>query len=409
MTLKALMLMALCVMTTHAAQAEVVDFPDKNLEAAIRKAINKPTGGILDTDLLGIRRLTSLHAARQGITDLTGLEYCKDLTQLRLTSNDIRDLSALSGLTNLQFLWLSYNQISDLSALSGLTNLMMLDLNDNQIRDISALAGLTNLNNLYLTHNQISDLNALAGLANLRELYLDKNKILNLDPLAGLNKLECLNLMHNQISDISALAGLTELLCLQLEGNKISGITELAMKAKVVCRRLLRAVVSIALKVLAPGLALLAAGLVAKCLYTRRGRKGVNGNVEVDSSDCGEPWERGKTDNNSYSGARPARTCVGMRLRNMTVKKKVIIAAAVLVTLAAVYLASFCGECHSFISFNGCTYYDSKQYCFGQLIWGRKWSDPSDAPYPTTESGIMDSGTFWRGFGLLWKKTVYYD
>ena len=36
--LKALIPTALCALTTPAAQAEVVDFPDKNLETAIRNA-----------------------------------------------------------------------------------------------------------------------------------------------------------------------------------------------------------------------------------------------------------------------------------------------------------------------------------------------------------------------------------
>ena len=38
----------------------VVTFPDPNLEAAIRDAINKPTGEIYDTDLVGLTSLTAV-------------------------------------------------------------------------------------------------------------------------------------------------------------------------------------------------------------------------------------------------------------------------------------------------------------------------------------------------------------
>ena len=66
MLLKALMLMALCVMTTPTAQAEVVNFPDKNLEAAIRRAIHKPTGDILDTETETRRNLCHLNRLHIG-------------------------------------------------------------------------------------------------------------------------------------------------------------------------------------------------------------------------------------------------------------------------------------------------------------------------------------------------------
>ncbi len=89
-------------------------------------------------------------------------------------------------------------------------------------------------------------------------------------------------------------------------------------------------------------------------------------------------------------------------------KKKVIIAIAVVVTMFALYFWAFHGICDAFVANDGCIYYDSRQYCFGWLLWQRRWSDPADAPYPTEEHGIMGPGTLWRGFGLLWKRTVHY-
>ena len=86
----------------------VVTFPDPNLEAAIREAINKPTGDIYQSDLEG---LTSFGAHGRGISDLTGMEYCINLTRLYLCDNQIIDLSPLANLTNLTRLYLSDNQI----------------------------------------------------------------------------------------------------------------------------------------------------------------------------------------------------------------------------------------------------------------------------------------------------------
>ena len=90
-------------------------------------------------------------------------------------------------------------------------------------------------------------------------------------------------------------------------------------------------------------------------------------------------------------------------------KKKAIIVVALVVALFASYLGAFRGECWSLVFGNGCTYYHSKQYCFGWVVSESKWSDPADAPDPPTEAGHIGPCTFWRGFGLLWKRTVLYD
>ena len=221
-------LLFLCLSCAVSAYAEVVVFPDPGLDAAVRAAISKPTGDILDTDLVGVG-FTSLDASWRDIGDLTGLEHCTDLTNLDLNSNlGISDLSALADLTNLTWLNLNQNMISDLGVLAGLTNLTTLWLDNNQISDLSALAGLTNLTNLALGYNQISDLSALAGLTNLTGLYLERNQISDLSALAGLTNLTGLGLAGSQISDLSALAGLVNLTWLNLVGNQISDLSALA-------------------------------------------------------------------------------------------------------------------------------------------------------------------------------------
>jgi hypothetical protein len=67
------LLLLLCTIN-FTVLAAVVEFPDKNLEAGIRKAINKPTGDILSTDLVG-KNVITLNLNSKGISDLSGLEY----------------------------------------------------------------------------------------------------------------------------------------------------------------------------------------------------------------------------------------------------------------------------------------------------------------------------------------------
>jgi len=205
--------------------ADVVNFPDPGLEAAVREAISKPTGVIYDTDLVG---LMGLNARVRSISDLAGIEYCTDLTYLYLWDNQITDISALSGLNNLTYLELNDNQITNISALSGLNNLTYLDLAQNQIADISVLSGLTNLICLELYDNQITDISALSGLTNLTDLYLAINQITDISALSALTSLTWLGLWGNQISDISALSALTSLTDLTLGSNQISDISPLS-------------------------------------------------------------------------------------------------------------------------------------------------------------------------------------
>jgi hypothetical protein len=182
-------------------------FPDPNLEAAIREAINKPEGVIYAANL---EDLTYFGVSQKGIKDINGLEYCTNLQRLYLGMNQISDVSPLVGLTNLQDLDLGYNQISDVSPLAGLANLQYLGLGNNQISDLSPLARLTNLQQLVLEANQISDLSPLAGLTKLQDLRLNGNQILDVSPLSELTNLQWLDLSSNDIIlDLSPLAGLT--------------------------------------------------------------------------------------------------------------------------------------------------------------------------------------------------------
>lgn len=203
---------------------EVVTFPDPNLEAVIREAINKPTGTIYDLDL---EEVISLSAYNRNIIDLTGLEHCNNLTWLSLESNQISDISPLANLTSLTGLYLSHNRISDISPLANLTSLPRLTLDHNQISNIPPLSNLISLGFLGLCGNQISDISPLSGLPNLTFLDLQDNQI-SMISLTNVPDLDTLWLCGNQISDITALANLTNLKDLSLCDNPISDLSPLS-------------------------------------------------------------------------------------------------------------------------------------------------------------------------------------
>ncbi|MBN2099408.1 MAG: leucine-rich repeat domain-containing protein [Dehalococcoidia bacterium] len=203
-----------------------ITFPDPGLEAAIREAIQKPTGQLYDSD---VQALSWLDARARGVTDLSGLEYCSGLTGLELRDNDIVDISPIAGLIGLQRLYLFGCQMTDLAPLAGLSNLTRLGLDQNYaINDVSPLAGLTKLEYLGLGDNLISDVSPLAGLTNLDTLYLYRNQISDISPISSLAGLATLGIGGNhEISDISTLAALTSLEWLGLDYNKISDLSPL--------------------------------------------------------------------------------------------------------------------------------------------------------------------------------------
>lgn len=201
-----------------------LNFPDPNLEAAVRETINKLEGPIYISDL---EPITTLTAREKGISNLTGLEYCVNLQLLELRDNNISNISPLAGLINLRELGLWGNNISDISPLAGLTKLEILHLHHNNVSDISPLANLIDLGILHLPNNNISDLSPLSGLTNLAGLDLEGNNISDISPLAGLINLMDLSLKVNNISNPSPLVSLTNLYRLILQDNNITDISSL--------------------------------------------------------------------------------------------------------------------------------------------------------------------------------------
>ena len=139
-------LATLVLSTVASAQAQVVTFPDPNLEAAVRDALQiyAPTH-IYQTNLSSTS-FTNLSANGRGIVDLTGLQYATNLTLLQMQGNfgqpGLTDISILTNFQKLTWLEIPYNRVTNGSPVAGLTNLTYLDIGwnrdatDNSIRDM---------------------------------------------------------------------------------------------------------------------------------------------------------------------------------------------------------------------------------------------------------------------------------
>ena len=206
--------------------AQVIDFPDPNLRAALEAALDKEVGD--DITQAEMASLESFDAFESGIQDLTGLEFAVNLKALRLGLNEISDLSAVKGLTGLSVLDLHRNgEISDLSPLRGLTQLTWLSLRGNKIVDVSPLKTLRSLTYLHVGYNKISDVTPLQTLINLTVLDVELNRISDLSPIGALVNLVYLDFDTNRVSDLSPVKGLTELLMLDASDNRISDTSAL--------------------------------------------------------------------------------------------------------------------------------------------------------------------------------------
>src|SRR3954471_10847705 len=86
------------VLPLRAPAQSTATFADSQLDNAVRLALNKPTGALTTSDLIG---LTNLTAKSAGINTLSGLESATNLLSLNLNGNYLTNLATLSTLTAL--------------------------------------------------------------------------------------------------------------------------------------------------------------------------------------------------------------------------------------------------------------------------------------------------------------------
>ena len=109
-------------------KADPIDLNNINIEKAIRKELNKPSGNLTTSDLHKIRELS---LGRYQLTNVSALKQLNQLEWLDLYENRINDVTALGQLNKLKYLDLHGNQIKDLRPLRELKQLSELYLRDN--------------------------------------------------------------------------------------------------------------------------------------------------------------------------------------------------------------------------------------------------------------------------------------
>ena len=174
------------------AHAQVVDFPDANLAAAVRQVLGLATGAeIQQTDLT---RLTSLSAPDAQIVSLVGLEHATNLQTLVLDNNPISSIRPILRLRGLKTLSLNNIGITDISGLSTAgfaTTLKELRLNYNAISDFNPLVQMSAVRRLELSATGMdnAELRVIAGMT-LQALYFDCNEFTDISPVPDINALK---------------------------------------------------------------------------------------------------------------------------------------------------------------------------------------------------------------------------
>lgn len=202
------------------------EFKDSNLEIAIRKAINKPTGVITPEDIETLYVLDcsdTLYSEKISVLD--GIENLTNLKELILDQNFVEDLNPLADLINLQKLNLRANNINNIAPISKLVSLEELNLGNNSIGEVDSLSSLIELRKLGLDQTEISDVAPLSNLSNMEELSISGNQIMDITPLANMKDLKIIDVSANRINDLTPLNDLTELQQIDLSSSQIKDIS----------------------------------------------------------------------------------------------------------------------------------------------------------------------------------------
>ncbi|MCA9129349.1 MAG: leucine-rich repeat domain-containing protein [Planctomycetales bacterium] len=222
---------AVFCMCTQLATAEDL-FPDKALEAAVRKQVFEKRDNDQPLTADDVKRISVVKGKSMGIKNLQGLEHCVALEELDLEDNKIYDISAIAELKLLLSVTLTDNNITDIKPLANLTRMQYLQLDDNQVIDISPLENISNMRSLYLGGNRIQDVSVLPKLTKLWSLNLAGNPVKDFSPLSELKGLDTMNFNHCGISDLSFLKPLPSIMSIQLMDNKITDLSVLVEMAR---------------------------------------------------------------------------------------------------------------------------------------------------------------------------------
>lgn len=223
-----------CVFLSWTASLHAADsiFPDKALEAAVRKEVFDKRHNDEPITAEDVKNISQVVGNKAGIKSLEGLQHCASLALIELAGNEINDLTPIAELSKLQSIDLAGNKVESLAPLAKLQRLQYLQLENNKVSDISPLAAATNMRALYLTGNAVKEISVLKNMPKLTSLYLGGNQIEDYAPVGELPWLSTLDLQNNAIKDLSFLKPLKEVRLLLLSDNKLEDLQPLVEMAK---------------------------------------------------------------------------------------------------------------------------------------------------------------------------------
>jgi len=194
-------------------------FPDKALEAAVRKEVFEKRYNAEPLTADDVKNISQVVGKGKGIKSLEGLQHCKALMKLDLEKNEIVDLAPIRELKLLQSVDLASNKIQSLEPLSGLTAIQYLHIANNGIEDIGPLRGMVKLQSLYASGNKIKKLEPAFGLKKLWTLDVAGSPVEDLGGIAELRGLQTINLKGCGVKNLDFIKSMKEVRLLILQGN----------------------------------------------------------------------------------------------------------------------------------------------------------------------------------------------
>lgn len=196
---------------------KVIQIRDKNLENYLKERFelheNEP---ITDKHM---ESLITLDVSNQGIADLSGMEYAKNIEDIRFNQNMVSDLSPLNGLTKLTTIGANTNRITTLTSLTHMPVLEQLSINENRLTSLRGIEALPSIQNLWISRNQITSLAELYTTNNLRMFEFNSCQITDLSPLINHTRLEEMYGAENRIRRIDEHLDFPNLRLLELGAN----------------------------------------------------------------------------------------------------------------------------------------------------------------------------------------------
>lgn len=215
------------------AKEKIIPFKDPILKAYLLEQLQIEGEELTEADL---QVLYILNLNQSGITDLSGLEYARNLKKLSISNARIHSLAPISELKYLTTLTLYQTQflevtdriqwprLTTFSATASvfpsygfLTQVASLENFTCVSSNLTALTYIENnkhLKGLNVSDNAIEDITPLKDMVLLSNINLSKNPITAIGPMAQFSNLNKLDLSYTQISDISPILKLKKLVLL---------------------------------------------------------------------------------------------------------------------------------------------------------------------------------------------------